>query len=241
MTGEKTEQLARLFRAARRYDRERREKHLGDWQDPTPDYEAAVGELVAAARAIPREGDDPDRDLAKEIIGDLVTGIERWASEEDGVPEWLWHPYANAKMYLNWEFHSSVDLDVLGHVNAHQMDASDGPVCRCGAPSTHESGACADHSQRLPAPEVLDALAQLRQDPRVPDVVLWTLRNRAFYGVETSEVLKAIKQAKQTVEKAHSDPNMGHEEFRFCSACRMATNHWIRSGEASCCACGSFS
>jgi hypothetical protein len=31
------------------------------------------------------------------VLGALVTGIEKWAREEDGVPDWLWEAYRAAK------------------------------------------------------------------------------------------------------------------------------------------------
>jgi len=35
-----------------------------------------------------------------DLIQALTDGIERWAAEEDGVPEHLWHTYQRAKAYL---------------------------------------------------------------------------------------------------------------------------------------------
>lgn len=31
-----------------------------------------------------------------ELLGELVKGIEAWAAEEDGVPDWLWDAYSRA-------------------------------------------------------------------------------------------------------------------------------------------------
>jgi len=34
------------------------------------------------------------------LLGRLVRGIEEWASNEDGVPDWLWGEYHAAKLLL---------------------------------------------------------------------------------------------------------------------------------------------
>lgn len=57
-------------------------------------------------------------DRLRAVMAELVHGIDRWAADEDGIPEEMGEAYCAARILLGWEFTGGVDSAALAALQA---------------------------------------------------------------------------------------------------------------------------